>query len=91
MAHPTEYREFCTIAEAAERSGLAPKTWYEGGGGTANVPRIRFGRAVRLRRADVERFINERISEAESAVGQSDGTKSRDALMSKAPVVTADE
>lgn len=64
-----ENTEFCTIGEAARRSGLAPKTWYQGGAGTENVPRIRFGRSVRLRREDVERFISERITEAEQAVG----------------------
>lgn len=63
-----ENTEFCTIGEAARRSGLAPKTWYQGGAGTANVPRIRFGRSVRLRRDDVDRFISDRITEAEQAV-----------------------
>lgn len=62
--HTKELTEFCTIREAAARSGLAVKTWYEGGAGTGAVPRIRFGRSIRLLRADVERFINDRISEA---------------------------
>ena len=62
--------EFCTVREAAEKSGLALKTWYQGGAGTASLPRIRFGRAVRLLRKDVEQFISERVAEAEQAVGR---------------------
>lgn len=60
----SDKREFCTIQEAAQISGLALKTWYKGGAGTNIVPRIRFGRSIRLLRADVERFINARITEA---------------------------
>jgi len=60
-----EARDFCTIREAAKLSGLAPKTWYQGGAGTSSLPRIRFGRSVRLIRSDVERFINERVIAAE--------------------------
>lgn len=63
-----EKTEFCTIREAARRSGLALKTWYQGGAGTDVVPRIRFGRSVRLLRADVERFINDRIIEAKQSI-----------------------
>lgn len=62
-----EATEFCTIREAARRSGLAPQTWYQGGAGTDSVPRIRFGRSIRLLRADVERFINARILEAKQS------------------------
>lgn len=62
--HTGDNTEFCTIREAALRSGLAPKTWYQGGAGTEVVPRIRFGRSVRLLRADVEQFISGRIQEA---------------------------
>lgn len=62
-----EATEFCTIREAAQRSGLAPQTWYQGGAGTNSVPRIRFGRSIRLLRADVERFINARILEAKQS------------------------
>ena len=64
MEHTEESTEFCTIREAARRSGLALKTWYEGSAGTSAVPRVRFGRSIRLLRADVERFINERVTEA---------------------------
>ena len=74
MAHPEEPTQFCTIREAAQKSGLALKTWYEGGAGTANVPRIRFGRAVRLLRTDVENFINERVSEAVRVAGKTDSS-----------------
>jgi len=59
--------QFCTIKDAAIISGLAPKTWYEGAAGTASVLRIRFGRSIRLLRADVDRFIKERINDAEAA------------------------
>jgi hypothetical protein len=59
-----ENTDFCTIHEAARLSGLAIKTWYQGGAGTATIPRVRFGRSIRLLRRDVERFINERIAEA---------------------------
>lgn len=65
MKDAEETKEFYTIHEAARRSGLAPKTWYEGGAGTSDVPRIRFGRSIRLLRKDVERFISERITAAE--------------------------
>lgn len=71
MAHTREITGYYTIREAAERSGLAPKTWYEGRGGTSKVPRIRYGRAIRLLRKDVELFIHERISEAQQAAEKS--------------------
>lgn len=64
--HMKETTDFCTIREAARKSGLALKTWYQGGAGTNAVPRIRFGRAVRLLRVDVERFINDRIMQAKT-------------------------
>lgn len=66
--HTEEGTEFCTIREAARRSGLALKTWYQGAAGTDVVPRIRFGRSIRLLRADVERFINDRIMEAKQSI-----------------------
>ena len=67
MEHAEDTPEFCTIKEAARRSGLAAKTWYDGGAGTADVPRIRFGRSIRLLRKDVEGFVSARIVEAERA------------------------
>jgi len=67
MKSAGESTEYYTIREAAERSGLAIKTWYQGSGGTSKVPRIRYGRAIRLLRKDVELFIQERISEARQA------------------------
>jgi hypothetical protein len=54
-------------------SGLAATTWYVGKGGTSAVPRIRFGRSIRLLRADVEGFINGRITEAKKDVSLSTG------------------
>lgn len=71
MESTGEITEYYTIREAAERSGLAARTWYEGRGGTSIVPRIRYGRAIRLLREDVERFIHERIREARQAAESS--------------------
>jgi hypothetical protein len=70
MKQQEEKKEFYTIREAAIRSGLALQTWYQGGAGTDAVPRIRFGRSIRLLRSDVERFISGRIAEAQHAVKQ---------------------
>lgn len=70
MTHQEEKEEFYTIKEAAARSGLALQTWYQGGAGTDAVPRIRFGRSIRLLRSDVEKFINDRITEAKLSVRQ---------------------
>lgn len=64
MRVESEITEFCTIRYAAQRSGLAIKTWYQGGAGTDSVTRIRFGRSIRLLRSDVEKFINDRVAEA---------------------------
>lgn len=63
--HSVKNAEFCTVREAALWSGLAVTTWYQGMAGTKAVPRIRFGRSIRLLRRDVERFINSRITEAQ--------------------------
>jgi hypothetical protein len=68
MAQTTEESEFCTVHYAAQRSGLGLKTWYQGGAGTDSVPRIRFGRAIRLLRKDVDEFIAERVRKAEEIV-----------------------
>lgn len=70
MKATKENTEFCTVKEAALRSGLSLKTWYQGGAGTGSVPRIRFGRSVRLLRADVERFISDHVAKAKHAVKQ---------------------
>jgi hypothetical protein len=64
--------QFYTVKDAAIISGLAPKTWYEGAAGTASVLRIRFGRSIRLLRSDVDRFIKERINDAEAARSRDD-------------------
>lgn len=63
MNEAEENSEFCTMSYAAERTGLALKTWYRGGAGTDAVRRVKFGRSVRLMRADVERFISDRVNE----------------------------
>ncbi|PYS46385.1 MAG: hypothetical protein DMF68_19395 [Acidobacteria bacterium] len=70
MKEQKEEKEFCTIKEAAIRSGLALQTWYQGGAGTNIVPRIRFGRSIRLLRSDVEKFINDHIREAKYVIQQ---------------------
>jgi predicted DNA-binding transcriptional regulator AlpA len=77
MSDTKESTEFLTIREAAQKSGLALKTWYDGGAGTASLLRIRFGRSVRLRRQDVENFIRERVAEAEQAAGKGVREESR--------------
>ena len=62
--------EFCTVQEAALISGLSLKTWYQGGAGTDAVPRVRFGRSIRLLRSDLEKFIGDRVREAKQAAQQ---------------------
>jgi predicted DNA-binding transcriptional regulator AlpA len=64
MRVESENTEFCTIRYAAQRSGLAIKTWYQRGAGTDAVTRVRFGRSIRLLRSDVEKFITDRVAEA---------------------------
>jgi predicted DNA-binding transcriptional regulator AlpA len=73
MKQPEDAEEFCTVIYAAQRTGLAAKTWYQGGAGTNRVRRIRFGRSVRLLRSDLEQFIREHISDAERTVGRNAG------------------
>jgi predicted DNA-binding transcriptional regulator AlpA len=70
MVASKDKTEFCTVQEAALISGLSLKTWYQGGAGTGVVPRVRFGRSIRLLRSDVERFIGNRVEEAKNAVQQ---------------------
>ncbi|MDT4956122.1 MAG: hypothetical protein QOJ02_4260 [Acidobacteriota bacterium] len=70
MKQQEEKKEFYTIKEAAVRSGLALQTWYQGGAGTDTVPRVRFGRSIRLLRSDVEKFISDRILEAKNNAPQ---------------------
>ena len=67
MGYSQDNSEYYTVREAAQKSGLSRKTWYEGGGDTSKVPRIRYGRTIRLLRKDVDEFIREKISEAEQA------------------------
>jgi Helix-turn-helix domain len=75
MGDTEENTAFCTIRDAARLSGLAEKTWYEGKAGTHIVPRVRFGRSVRLRCKDVEQFIQGRIHEAEKQVFNTNSVK----------------
>lgn len=55
------------LAEAARVTGLSRKTWANGGGGTWVVRRARLGRAVRVRRGDVKRFVEDRLGESRRA------------------------
>lgn len=64
MNQAEQNSEFCTMSYAAERTGLALKTWYRGGADTDGVRRVKFGRSVRLMRADLEKFISDRINRA---------------------------
>jgi hypothetical protein len=64
MNEADQNSEFCTMSYAAERTGLALKTWYRGGAGTDGVRRVKFGRSVRLMRADLEKFISDRVNRA---------------------------
>jgi hypothetical protein len=80
MPDSEDTTEFWTIREAARKSGIALTTWYGGGGGTASLPRIRFGRSIRLRRKDVEQFISERIAEAEQGIKKEVREEKREAL-----------
>lgn len=64
MNEADQNSEFCTMCYAAERTGLALKTWYLGGAGTDGVRRVKFGRSVRLMRVDLEKFISDRINRA---------------------------
>lgn len=68
MTQTEETTEFCTILYAAQRTGLAAKTWYQGGADTNNVRRVRFGRSIRLVRSDVEKFIKEKIEKSTELV-----------------------
>jgi hypothetical protein len=70
MTASKDKTEFCTVQEAALISGLSLKTWYQGGAGTDVVPRVRFGRSIRLLRSDVEKFICDRVKEAKYVVQQ---------------------
>ena len=62
-----------TIAEVAERLQLAPKTLRNNGAGTSTLPKVRLGRQVRFRLADVEKWIsaNVRMPFAPQATRQS--------------------
>ena len=69
VAQTEEMSEFCTILYAAKRTGLGVKTWYQGGADTHKVRRVRFGRSIRLVRADVEKFIRDRLEMSAELAG----------------------
>jgi predicted DNA-binding transcriptional regulator AlpA len=61
-------RQFLNAVELEALTGIARKTWLAGGAGTSAIPKIRFGRSVKWRRESVEKWLGERISEAESSL-----------------------
>lgn len=67
-ADEREARDACeliTIKDAALILGLAPSTVHNCKGGTGVFTRVRLGRSVRLIRAEVEQYKQERIAEAQ--------------------------
>ena len=50
-----------TIEEVAERLNIAPQTIRNNGAGTSTLPKVRLGRQVRFRLADVEKWINANV------------------------------
>ena len=56
--------KFITVAEAAAMLSLSGKTVYNGGAGTRSIRRVRLGSSVRLVRADVEAFVDQKIERA---------------------------
>jgi excisionase family DNA binding protein len=57
LSRPT----FITIKEAAGMLALSPETVHHGRAGTHKLTRVRFGRAVRMIRQEVEAHIEQRI------------------------------
>lgn len=60
-------RQFLNAVELEALTGIARKTWLAGGAGTSAIPKVRFGRSVRWPREAVEKWLRERLDEAESA------------------------
>ncbi len=52
--------------ELESLTGIARKTWLAGGAGTAAIPKVRFGRSVKWPREAVEKWLRERMNEAET-------------------------
>ena len=64
MSATKQFEEFIDLTQAAKLTGIARSTWANNRGGTHVVLRIRYGRSVRVRRSEVEKFIEARIAEA---------------------------
>lgn len=59
-------RQFLNALELEALTGIARKTWLSGGAGTSAIPKVRFGRSVRWHREAVNKWLQERMYEAES-------------------------
>jgi predicted DNA-binding transcriptional regulator AlpA len=62
-------RQFLSALELEALTGIARKTWLAGGAGTSAIPKVRFGRSVKWPREAVEKWLRERLDEAETASG----------------------
>lgn len=60
-------RRFLNAIELEALTGIARKTWLAGGAGTSAIPKVRFGRSVKWPREAVEKWLRERLDEAEAA------------------------
>ncbi len=56
MKKPKPETDYWTAREAAAHLGLAASTVYNGGAGTREIPRVKFGRAPRWKKSDVIAF-----------------------------------
>jgi predicted DNA-binding transcriptional regulator AlpA len=71
-------RQFLNALELEALTGIARKTWLAGGAGTSAIPKVRFGRSVKWPREAVEKWLCERLNEAETASGNTETQSSRD-------------
>jgi predicted DNA-binding transcriptional regulator AlpA len=71
-------RQFLNALELEALTGIARKTWLAGGAGTSAIPKVRFGRSVKWPREAVEKWLRERLSEAETASDSAETQSSRD-------------
>lgn len=62
-------RTLITVKEAAQILGLPESTVYNRKGGTAKLPRIKHGKAVRLVRQDVEAHRDKLINAGRREIG----------------------
>jgi predicted DNA-binding transcriptional regulator AlpA len=71
-------RQFLNAVELEALTGIARKTWLAGGAGTSVIPKVRFGRSVKWPREAVEKWLRQRLSEAESASVNEETQSKRD-------------